>query len=64
VAIRRRRFENKIQDVLGEDQFGFTRGKRIRDVTGMLRVGLTSEQILEIEELGACSIDWYKPLTV
>jgi hypothetical protein len=29
--IRRRRFERKIEDALGEDQFGFRRGKGTRD---------------------------------
>ena len=32
-----RRFEKKIEDVLG-DQFGFRRGKGTRDATGMLRI--------------------------
>jgi hypothetical protein len=29
-------FEKKIDEVLGEDQFGFRRGKRARDAIGML----------------------------
>jgi hypothetical protein len=36
--ILRRRMEKKIEDVLGEDQFGFRRGKRTRGTTGMLRI--------------------------
>jgi hypothetical protein len=44
--ILRRRIENKIEDVLGEDQFGFRRGKGIRDA--MLRI--ISERNLEIDE--------------
>ena len=36
--ILRRRIEKKIEDVLGEDQFGFRRGKRTRGTTGMLRI--------------------------
>jgi len=32
------RIERKIVDALGEDQFGFTRGKGIRDTTGMLSI--------------------------
>ena len=36
--ILRRRIERKIEDVLGEDQFGFRRGKGTRDATGMLRI--------------------------
>jgi hypothetical protein len=33
-----RRTERKIQDVLGEYQFGFRRGKGTRDATGMLGI--------------------------
>jgi hypothetical protein len=36
--ILRRRIEKKIEDVLGEDQFGFRRGKGTRDAIGMLRI--------------------------
>jgi hypothetical protein len=36
--ILRRRSERKIEDVLGEDQFGFRRGKGTRDAIGMLRI--------------------------
>jgi len=36
--ILRRRTERKIKDVLGEDQFGFTRGKGTRDAIGMMRI--------------------------
>jgi hypothetical protein len=38
--ILRRRIEKKIEDVLGEDQFGFRRGKGARDAIGMLRIML------------------------
>jgi len=55
----RRRIERKIEDVLGEVQFGFRRGKGTRDVIGMMR--LTVERTLEIdEELCICFIDWQK----
>jgi hypothetical protein len=40
----RRRIENKIEDILGEDHFGFRRGKGTRDAVGMLRI--ISEQTL------------------
>jgi hypothetical protein len=51
--------ERKIQDVLGEDQFGFRRGKGTRDAIGMLRT--ISERTLDVdEELCACFIDWQK----
>jgi hypothetical protein len=46
--ILRRRIEKKIEDVLGEDQFGFRRGKGTRVVIGMLRI--ISERTLEIDE--------------
>jgi hypothetical protein len=36
--ILRRRIERKIEVVLGEDQFGFRRGKRTRDTIEMLRI--------------------------
>jgi hypothetical protein len=38
--ILRRRIERKIEDVLGEDQFGFRRGKGTRDATGRLAEGI------------------------
>ena len=43
-----RRIERKIEDVLGEDQFGFRRGKGTRDVIGMMRI--IAERTLEIDE--------------
>jgi hypothetical protein len=55
--ILRRRIEKKIEDVLGEDQFGFRRGKGTRDAIGMLRI--ISERTLEIdEELSVWFMDW------
>jgi hypothetical protein len=36
--ILRRRIERKIKDVLGEEQFGFRRGKGTRDAIGMMRI--------------------------
>jgi hypothetical protein len=55
----RRRFEKKIEDALGEDQFGVRRGKGTRDAIGMLRI--ISERTVEIdEELCVCFIDWQK----
>ena len=57
--ILRRRIENKIEDMLGEDQFGFRRGKGTRDATGMMRI--KAEPPLEIdEEMCVCFIDWQK----
>ena len=54
--ILRRRIEKKIEDVLGEDQFGFRRGKGTRNAIGMLRI--ISERTLEVdEELSVCFID-------
>jgi hypothetical protein len=58
-TILRRRIEKKIEDVLGEDQFGHRRGKGTKDAIGMLRI--ISEQTLRIdEELCVCFIDWQK----
>ena len=38
--ILRRRIEKKIEDVLGEDQFGFRRGKGTRDAENNIRTNL------------------------
>jgi len=57
--ILRGRIEKKIEGVLGEEQFGFRRGKGTRDAIGMMRT--IAEQTLEIdEELCVCFIDWQK----
>jgi hypothetical protein len=57
--ILRRKIERKTEGALGEDQFGFRRGKGTRDTIGMLRI--ISERTLVIdEELCACFIDWQK----
>jgi len=59
VNILRRRIEKKIEDVLGEDQFGFRRGKGTRYAIGMMRI--IAERSLEIEEkLCVCFIEWHK----
>ena len=59
--ILRRRIKKKIEDILGEAQFGFRRGKGPRNATAMLRI--ISERTLVIdEELCVCFIlvDWQK----
>ena len=57
--ILRRRTERKIEDVHGEDQFGFRKGKGTRDEIGMFRI--ISKRTLEIDaELCFCFIDWQK----
>jgi hypothetical protein len=38
VATILRRTEKKIEDILGEDQFGFRKGKGPRNEIGMLRI--------------------------
>jgi len=43
-----RRIGRKTEDLLGEDRFGFRRGKVTRDANGMLR--MISEQTLNIDE--------------
>jgi hypothetical protein len=54
-----RRSEKKIEYVLGEDQFGFIKGKGTRDAIGMLTIIL--ERTLDIgEEICICFIDWQK----
>ena len=56
VRILRRRIEKKMEGVLG-CQFGFRRGKGMRDEIWMLR--RISEWTLDIdEELCACFVDW------
>jgi hypothetical protein len=58
-SVIRRRHEKKIEDILGEDQFGFKKGKGTRDAIGMLRI--ISEQTLDIgEEICVSFIDWQK----
>jgi hypothetical protein len=57
--IFRRRIQKKIENVLGEDQFGFRREKGTRDTIGLPRI--ISERTLEIdEELSVCFIVWQK----
>jgi hypothetical protein len=57
--ILRRRIERKTEDVLGEDHFGFRRGKETRDAIWMMRI--IAERTLQIdEELCICFIDWQK----
>jgi len=59
LKILRRRIERKIEAVLGEDQFGFRRGKGTRDAIGMMRI--IAERTLELdEELCICFTDWQK----
>ena len=55
VNILSRRTKKKIEYVLGEDQFGFRRGKGTKDAIGMLRI--ISERTLELDELRVCFID-------
>ena len=57
--ILRRRIERKIEDVLGEDLFGFRRGEGTSDAVGMVRIIV--ERTCEIdEELYICFKDWQK----
>ena len=57
--ILRRGIEKNIEDVLGEDQFGFRRGRGTRHAIWMLRI--ISERTLEIDEgLNICVIEWQK----
>jgi hypothetical protein len=55
----RRRFERKIEDVLGEEQVGFRRGNGTMYAVWRLRI--ISERSLEIGgELCVCFIEWQK----
>jgi len=47
-TILRRRIEKKIEDMVGEDQFGFRKGKGPRDTIGLLRI--LSEWTSEMDE--------------
>jgi len=59
VKILRRRIERKIEDVFGEDQFGFRRGKGTMNATGMMKI--ITERTMEIDaELCVCVTDWEK----
>ena len=55
----RGKIEKKIENVLGEDQFGFRRGKATGDAIGMLRI-ISERTLLIDEELRVCFIDWQK----
>ena len=57
--ILRRRIERKIEDVFGEDNLGFRRGKGTRDAIGLMRI--RAERTLETdEELCVLFIEWQK----
>ena len=59
VRTLRGRTERKVEDISGEDQFRFRRGKGTVDAVGMLRI--ISEGTLETgEEFCVCFIDWQK----
>ena len=55
--VLRKRIQKKIEEVLGEYQFGFRRGKGTRNAIAMLRI--ISERTLKIyDDLCVCFIDW------
>jgi len=57
VRILRIRFEKKIKDILGENQFGFRRRKGRRTATGMLKI--IWERNLDIDKvLCDCVLEW------
>jgi hypothetical protein len=52
------RTERKIEDVRGEDQFGFRRGKGQRDAIAVLKM---SYRTMDIREgLCVCFMDWHE----
>jgi hypothetical protein len=58
-SVIRRRSEKKIEDVFGEYQFGFRKGKGTRDAIRMLRI--ISKRTVDIgEEICICFIYWQK----
>ena len=57
--ILKERLESKIEEYLGEDQFGFRKGRGTRDAIGALRI--LSERTIEVgKELNVCFIDYEK----
>jgi hypothetical protein len=50
--ILRKRIERKIEDAVGEDQFGFRRGKGTREATEILRI--ISERTFDTDEELCC----------
>ena len=59
MRILRARIERKIEDTLGEDQFGFSRGEGTWNAIGMLRI--ISEGTLDVDkDLYVEFIDWQK----
>jgi hypothetical protein len=58
--IVRRGIERKIEDVLGDSQFGLRGGKVTRDAIGMLR-RISERTVYTDEEFCARVIDWQKP---
>ena len=54
-----KRIEKKIEENMGDDQFGFRRGKGTRDAIGCLR--MIGERMLDVnKDLYVCFIDWEK----
>uniref|UniRef100_A0A8D8TDU0 Craniofacial development protein 2 n=1 Tax=Cacopsylla melanoneura TaxID=428564 RepID=A0A8D8TDU0_9HEMI len=54
-----KRIEGKIEQHLGEDQFGFRKGRGTRDAMGCMR--MIAERMMDVnKDLYACFIDWEK----
>lgn len=54
-----KRIENKIEENIGEDQFGFRKGKGTRDAMGCIR--MIAERCMDVnKEIYVCFIDWEK----
>ncbi|KAI5746408.1 hypothetical protein M8J77_003278 [Diaphorina citri] len=54
-----KRIESKIEQHLGEDQFGFRKGRGTRDAMGCMR--MMGEKMIEVNKnLYVCFIDWEK----
>ncbi|KAL1446126.1 hypothetical protein WDU94_014018 [Cyamophila willieti] len=54
-----KRIESKVEEHLGDDQFGFRKGKGTRDAMGCMR--MISERMMDVnKDVYVCFIDWEK----
>ena len=59
--ILNKRLEIKIEEAIEEDQFGFRKGKCIRDAIRLMKI--ISESVLDVkEEMHLCFIDWQQAI--
>ena len=54
-------FRTETNDCLGEDQYGFRKGRGTRDAIGALRVGLLTERSIQHgQDICVCFVDYEK----